>query len=173
MSPWACIRGEPGSTLVLAAYTAPREAFREINQRFEEKWKEKTGKKVRIKESFLSSGAQSRAVVDGFAADVVALALEVDVDRIAQAGLIQGPWRQGPNGGILAESVVAFAVRPGNPKKIRQWSDLLQEGLEVLTPNPKTSGGAQWNVLAAFGAARRGRVGNFSGDETGAYQFLT
>lgn len=172
LTQWGCSAGDRGDTLILAAYTAPREAFREINHLFEKHWKEKTGKKVRIKESFLSSGAQSRAVVDGFAADVVALALEVDVERIAEAGLIQQDWRKGLHQGILTESVVAFAVRPGNPKGVRQWSDLLQEDLEVLTPNPKTSGGAQWNVLAAYGAAKRGRVAGFAGNDTGAFDFL-
>ena len=169
----ACPDRHPGRTLILAAYTAPREAFREINQAFEKNWREKTGETIKIQESYLSSGAQSRAVVDGFAADVVVLALDVDVDRLGQAGLIQENWRQGPNKGILTESIVAFAVRPGNPKGIKDWEDLLQKELKVLTPNPKTSGGAQWNVLAAYGAALRGKVPGISQDPKGAVDFLS
>jgi sulfate transport system substrate-binding protein len=167
----AC-RKESRRGLILAAYTAPREAFREINGLFENKWRKEKGEAIRIKESYLSSGAQSRAVVDGFEADVVALALEVDVDRLAEVGLITQPWREGPNGGILTESIVAFAVRSGNPHGVNDWRDLLKEGLEVLTPNPKTSGGAQWNVLAAYGAADRGMVEGFPSGKAGAIQFL-
>lgn len=168
----SCRSAPSERTLTLAAYTAPREAFREINQAFEEAWFEKTKEKIQVKSSYLSSGAQSRAVRDGFAADVVALALASDINRLVKAGLITHPWQQGPTGGILNESVVALAVRPGNPKKIRDWKDLLQPGLAVLTPNPKTSGGAQWNVLAVYGAALAGQVPGFAADERGAQQFL-
>jgi len=169
----ACRGPAPQQRLVLGAYTAPREAFREINERFEAEWERKTGQSLQIQESYLSSGAQSRAVVDGFEADVVALSLDSDLDRLVQAGLIRHPWREGPHGGYLTESLVAFAVRPGNPKGIRDWSDLLRPGLKVLTPNPKTSGGAQWNVLAAYGAVLRGKVAGFSSDPQGAQEFLT
>lgn len=170
--PLGCSGRGQTKTLVVAAFTAPREALREINQRFEKLWLKKRGESLKIKESYLSSGAQSRAVLDGFAADVVVLALDVDVDRLARAGLIRGSWRQEPHQGILTESVVAFAVRPGNPHQIKNWQDLLKPGLEVLTPNPKTSGGAQWNVLAAYGAARRGSIPGFSNNDQGASRFL-
>lgn len=168
----SCSRWEGGRTLTLAAYTAPREAFREINRLFEDQWRREKGESIRVKESFLSSGGQARAVIDGFPADVVALALAVDVDRIQEAKLINHPWRTAPHEGMVTRSVVAFAVREGNPKGVQDWKDLLQPGLEVLTPNPKTSGGARWNVLAAYGAVLRGHVPGFSPDEAGAMEFL-
>ena len=158
--------------LTLAAYTTPREAYGEIIPLFQTYWKEKTGQTVTFEESYLGSGAQSRAVVEGFEADVVALSLEADVIRIEKAGLITNDWRSNPYGGIVSTSVVAFAVREGNPKNIQDWADLAQPDLEILTPNPKTSGGAMWNVLALYGAAQRGNVDGFTADETGAQDFL-
>jgi sulfate transport system substrate-binding protein len=158
--------------LTLAAYTTPREAYAEIIPLFQAHWKEKTGQKVIFEESYQGSGAQSRAVVEGFEADVVALSLEADVTRIEKAGLITHDWRSKPFGGMVSTSVVAFAVREGNPKNIHDWADLTQPDLEILTPNPKTSGGAMWNVLALYGAARRGHVEGFSADEKGAQDFL-
>jgi sulfate transport system substrate-binding protein len=158
--------------LTLAAYTTPREAYAEIIPLFQEQWKEKTGQTVTFEESYQGSGAQSRAVVEGFEADIVALSLEADVNRIEDAGLITHDWRSQPFGGMVSTSVVAFAVREGNPKNIRDWADLAQPDLEVLTPNPKTSGGAMWNVLALYGAARRGHVEGIAADEAGAQEFL-
>ncbi|MFT3890711.1 MAG: sulfate ABC transporter substrate-binding protein [Anaerolineales bacterium] len=158
--------------LVLAGYTTPREAYGEIIPLFQAYWKEKTGQTVTFEESYQGSGAQSRAVAEGFEADVVALSLEADVTRIEKAGLITHDWRTEPFGGIVSTSVVAFAVREGNPKNIKDWADLTQPGLEVLTPNPKTSGGAMWNVLALYGAAKRGHVEGFSADDAGAQDFL-
>lgn len=169
----ACPGEGAQNTLVLGAYTAPREAFREINERFEKEWERRTGESLKIQESYLSSGAQSRAVLDGFAADVVALSLDSDVDRLADAGLIKHPWRRGPTEGYVTESVVAFAVRPGNPKDVNGWQDLLKPGLKILTPNPKTSGGAQWNVLAVYGAALRGAVPGVAASPEAAQKFLT
>jgi len=158
--------------LTLAAYTTPREAYGEIIPLFVESWKEKTGQTVVFEESYQGSGAQSRAVVEGFEADIVALSLEADVTRIEKAGLITHDWRSEPFGGMVSTSVVAFAVREGNPKNIKDWADLTQPELEILTPNPKTSGGAMWNVLALYGAARRGHVEGFTADDTGAQDFL-
>jgi sulfate transport system substrate-binding protein len=158
--------------LVLAAYTTPREAYAEIIPLFQASWKEKTGQTVTVEESYQGSGAQSRAVVEGFEADVVALSLEADITRIEKAGLITHDWRSEPFGGMVSTSVVAFAVREGNPKNIQDWADLLQPDLEVLTPNPKTSGGAMWNVLALYGAAKRGHVEGFTADDAGAQDFL-
>ena len=158
--------------LTLAGYTTPREAYAEILPLFQNYWKDKTGQTVTFEESYQGSGAQSRAVVEGFEADVVALSLEADVTRIEKAGLITDDWRSKPYGGMVSTSVVAFAVREGNPKNIKDWADLAQPGLEVLTPNPKTSGGAMWNVLALYGAAKRGKVEGFSGDDSGAQDFL-
>jgi sulfate transport system substrate-binding protein len=158
--------------LTLAAYTTPREAYAEIIPLFQSYWKDRTGQTVTLEESYQGSGAQSRAVVEGFEADIVALSLEADVNRIEKAGLITHDWRAQPYGGMVSTSVVAFAVHEGNPKNIQDWADLAQPGLEILTPNPKTSGGAMWNVLALYGAAKRGHVQGFSADDEGAQEFL-
>ena len=158
--------------LILAGYTTPREAYGEIIPLFQADWKEKTGQTVTFEESYQGSGAQSRAVAEGFEADVVALSLEADITRLEKAGLITHDWRSKPLGGMVSNSVVAFAVREGNPKNIKDWADLLQPELEILTPNPKTSGGAMWNVLALYGAAKRGNVEGFTADDQGAQDFL-
>ena len=158
--------------LTLGAYTTPREAYGEIIPLFQKFWKDKTGQTVTFEESYQGSGAQSRAVVEGFEADVVALSLEADVNRIEKAGLITNDWRSEPFGGMVSTSVVAFAVREGNPKNIQDWEDLTQADLEILTPNPKTSGGAMWNILGLYGAAKRGTVTGYSGDDEGAQKFL-
>src|SRR5688500_16485853 len=164
--------GEGEVKLTLAAYTTPREAYAEIIPLFQADWKDKTGQTVTVEESYQGSGAQSRAVVEGFEADVVDLSLEADVNRIEDAGLITHDWRSEPFGGMVSTSAVAFAVREGNPKNIHDWADLIQPDLEILTPNPKTSGGAMWNVLALYGAAKRGHVKGFSADDAGAQDFL-
>lgn len=158
--------------LTLGAYTTPREAYAEIIPLFQADWKKKTGQTVTFEESYQGSGAQSRAVVEGFEADIVALSLEADINRIEKAGLITHDWRTEPFGGMVSTSVVAFAVREGNPKNINDWADLVQPDLEILTPNPKTSGGAMWNVLALYGAAQRGHVEGFTADDAGAQDFL-
>ncbi|HSK65942.1 MAG TPA: sulfate ABC transporter substrate-binding protein [Anaerolineales bacterium] len=158
--------------MILAGYTTPREAYRELIPLFQEQWKAKTGQNVVFEESYQGSGAQSRAVAEGFEADIVALSLEADVIRLEEAGLITHNWRNQPFGGMVSTSVVAFAVREGNPKGIQDWADLAQPGLEILTPNPKTSGGAMWNILGAYGAAQRGHVAGYSADEAGAQEFL-
>src|ERR1700752_2066885 len=136
--------------LTLGAYTTPREAYAEIIPAFQAYWQEKTGKTVTFEESYQGSGAQSPGVVEGFEADVVALSLEADITRIENAGLIPHDWRSEPYSGIVSTSVVALAVNQGNPKNIHDWKDLLQPDLEILTPNPKTSGGAMWNILALY-----------------------
>ena len=158
--------------LVLAAYTTPREAYGEIIPLFQAYWKDKTGQTVTFEESYQGSGAQSRAVVEGFEADVVALSLEADVTRIEKAGLITHDWRSEPFGGMVSTSVVSFAVHKGNPKNIKDWADLAQPDLEILTPNPKTSGGAMWNILALYGAAKRGHVVGYNADDAAAQDFL-
>lgn len=173
----ACSPGEASSDggevkLILAAYTTPREAYRELVPIFQQQWKEKTGQTVIFEESYQGSGAQSRAVAEGFEADIVALSLEADVIRLENAGLITHDWRAKPFGGMVSTSVVAFAVREGNPKNIRDWADLAQPGLQILTPNPKTSGGAMWNILGLYGAAERGYVPGYSADDAGAQAFL-
>lgn len=159
-------------SLTLGAYSTPREAFREINRDFKVRWQEAHGEAIEIRESYLGSGAQSRAVVDGFPADIVALALEPDVERIQKAGLITHPWHERPHAGMLTRTLVAFGVRKGNPKGIRDWHDLARGDVEVLSPNPRTSGGAMWNILAAFGAAQRGHVQGFQASQEGGKSFL-
>jgi sulfate transport system substrate-binding protein len=168
---------EPGDEdqvkLILGAYTTPREAYGQIIPLFQADWYQETGQHVVFEESYLGSGAQSRAVVNGFEADVVALSLEADVNRIEEAGLITHDWKAGTYGGIITTSIVSFAVREGNPKGIGDWDNLTQSDLEVLTPNPNTSGGAMWNILGAYGAALRGQVEGVPGDAPdAAFKFL-
>ncbi len=144
--------------IVLAAYTTPREAYREIIPLFQSYWREQTGQSVIFEESYLGSGAQSRAIVEGFEADIAALSLEADITRIEKAGLITHDWRSLPYNGMVSTSIVSFAVRPGNPRQIADWEDLIKPGLNVLTPNPRSSGGAMWNIMGLYGAAKRGYV---------------
>jgi len=159
--------------LILGAYTTPREAYGEIIPLFQEYWLDTTGQHVTFEESYLGSGAQSRAVVEGFEADIVALSLEADVNRIQDAGLITHDWKSGDHKGIITTSIVSFAVREGNPKNIQDWENLAQPGLEILTPNPNTSGGAMWNILAVYGAALRGQIDGVPGDSPeAAAEFL-
>lgn len=158
---------------MLAAYSASREVFeREIIPAFTAAYKARAGKRVRVESSYLASGAQARAVIGGFEADVVALALAPDVDRIAAAGLITRDWRARPHGGMFAATVVAFAVRPGNPLRIAGWPDLARPGVSVLMPNPRTSGGAMWNGAALYGAALRGHAGVPARDPAAAAGYL-
>lgn len=160
-------------TLTLAAYTTPREAYgKAILPAFARHWKEKTGEDVTFEESYQGSGAQARAVKEGFEADVVALSLDPDVDVLAKAGLITHDWRAAGAGGMVTQSIAVIAVRPGNPKKILDWPDLARADVDVLTPNVRTSGGAMWNVLALWGAATRGFAGNKAGDGAGAEKLL-
>ena len=159
--------------LVLAAYTTPREAYAEIIPHFQAYWLEETGQKVVFEESYLGSGAQSRAVVEGFEADIVALSLEADVTRIQNAGLITHDWKAGEYNGMVTTSIVSFAVRKGNPKNVQDWVDLAKPGIEVLTPNPNMSGGAMWNILGLYGAALRGHVDGVAADDhAAAAEFL-
>lgn len=159
--------------ITLGAYTTPREAYAQIIPLFQTKWKAETGQDVTFEESYLASGAQSRAIVDGFDADIAALSLEADIDRIVKAGLITHDWKANANKGMVSTSVVAFAVRPGNPKGINDWADLAKPGVEVLTPNPKTSGGAQWNIMALYGAAMRGKIaGVAANDQAASVEFM-
>ena len=150
----------PRVTLVLGAYTTPREAYGEaIIPAFQEYWETRTGQDVVVRESYQGSGAQARAIVGGFEADIAALSLEADVDKLTEAGLITHDWRAKPHGGMITNSIAVMAVRAGNPRGIRDWADLARPGVEVLTPDPQTSGGAQWNVAALYGAALRGHAG--------------
>ncbi|MCU0662919.1 MAG: sulfate ABC transporter substrate-binding protein [Myxococcota bacterium] len=160
-------------TLTLAAYTTPREVYGQaIIPAFKEHWKAKTGQILKVSESYLGSGAQSRAVVAGFEADVVALSMEPDVARIAQAGLITHDWKSQARSGMVSRSIVVLAVRQGNPKGIKDWDDLARPDVKVLTPNVRTSGGAMWNIMAFWGAALRGHTTSPAGDASAATALL-
>lgn len=161
-------------TLILGAYTTPREAYgKAIIPAFQAYWKQHSGQSVRFQESYLGSGAQARAIVAGFEADVATLSLEGDVNKIKEAGLITRDWKTSPTKGMVSQSVVVLAIRRGNPKGIHDWADLARPGIEILTPNPKTSGGAMWNIAGLYGAALRGHVqGVPKGDPKLAGQFL-
>jgi sulfate transport system substrate-binding protein len=138
--------------LTLVAYSTPREAYGQIIPLFQ---KSPVAKAVSFEQSYGSSGEQARAVLAGLSADVVALSLERDVTDLVNAGLVDKNWNKGFYKGMVTNSVVVFAVRDGNPKKIKNWDDLIKPGVEVITPNPLTSGGARWNVMAAYGAQRK------------------
>jgi len=143
-----------GNALLNVSYDPTRELYQEVNTAFAAKWKQKSGQTVTINQSHGGSGKQARAVIDGLEADVVTLALAYDIDAIARAGLLPRAW-QGrlPQNSCPYTSTIVFLVRAGNPKKIKEWDDLAKPGIQVITPNPKTSGGARWNYLAAWGAA--------------------
>ncbi len=141
--------GGSGKKITLVAYSTPREAYEAIIPAFQ---KTAEGEGVDFEQSYAASGEQSRAVESGLPADFVAFSLEPDVTRLVDADLVDANWAEDEYNGMVTDSVVVFAVRPGNPKNIHTWDDLLQEGLEVITPNPFTSGGAQWNIMAAYGA---------------------
>jgi sulfate transport system substrate-binding protein len=159
--------------LILGAYTTPREAYSKIIPLFQARWKAQTGQDVTFEESYQGSGAQSRAIVEGFEADIAALSLEADINRIEEAGLITHNWREVGAKGMVSTSIVVLGVRKGNPLGIKDWADLARPGVEILTPNAKTSGGAMWNILALYGAARRGFVeGVPKDDEAVAQAFL-
>ena len=155
--------------LLNVSYDPTRELYQEINNAFAKYWKEKTGEELKIDQSHGGSGKQARAVIDGLEADVVTLALAYDVDVIAKAGLIRKDWqRRLQNNSAPYTSTIVFLVRKGNPKGIKDWDDLVRQGLSVITPNPKTSGGARWNYLAAWGYALR-KYGN---DDRKAKEFV-
>jgi len=162
----------PDVTLTLAAYSVPADAYKELIPLFQAQWLAKTGQKVIFQQSYAGSGAQSRAVIGGLEADVVALSLETDVTKIAQAKLITHDWQAGDYHGFVTDSVVVLAVRKDNPKNIKDWADLTQAGLGILTPDPSTSGGAQWNILAAYGAVRHGKVAGYDNSDAGALKYL-
>jgi sulfate transport system substrate-binding protein len=140
--------------LLNVSYDPTRELYDAVNGAFAKHWKAKTGQDVVVKQSHGGSGKQARAVVDGLEADVVTLALAYDVDAIARAGLLATDWqRRLPQNASPYTSTIVFLVRKGNPKEIRGWDDLVKPGVSVITPNPKTSGGARWNYLAAWAHA--------------------
>jgi sulfate/thiosulfate-binding protein len=145
------------TTLLNVSYDPTRELYADINRAFIAEQTARTGATLAIRMSHGGSGAQARAVIDGLEADVVTLALQPDIDAIAQrSGLVAADWRDKlPNHAVPYTSTILFVVRKGNPKHIKDWSDLVRPGVSVITPNPKTSGGARWNYLAAWGYAMR------------------
>src|ERR1700733_13309491 len=141
--------------LLNVSYDPTRELYQDINAAFAKQWKAKTGVDVQISQSHGGSGKQARSVIDGLQADVVTLALAYDIDVLAEkAKLVPQNWRSRlPNNSTPYTSTIVFLVRKGNPKHIQDWDDLIKPGIAVITPNPKTSGGARWNYLAAWGYA--------------------
>ncbi len=156
--------------LLNVSYDPTRELYKAINPAFAADWKAKTGETIEIQASHGGSGAQARAVIDGLPADVVTLALAADIDAVAtRSGRVAADWQKRlPNNASPYTSTIVFLVRKGNPKAIKDWDDLVKPGVGVITPNPKTSGGARWNYLAAWGYAAK----KFGGDETKAKDFV-
>jgi sulfate/thiosulfate-binding protein len=149
--------------LLNVSYDPTRELYQDIGAAFAAAWKAKTGETVSTKTSHGGSGSQARAVIDGLQADIVSLALAYDIDSIAERGLIGKDWQSRlPNNSTPFTSTIVFLVRKGNPKKIKDWNDLARPGVSVITPNPKTSGGARWNYLAAWGYALKQNANNES-----------
>jgi sulfate transport system substrate-binding protein len=157
-------------TLLNVSYDPTRELYTEFNALFAKHWKEKTGHTVTIQQSHGGAGKQARAVIDGLQADVVTLALAYDIDAVAEkAKLFPADWQKRlPNNSAPYTSTIIFLVRKGNPKGIKDWDDLVKPGVSVITPNPKTSGGARWNYLAAWGYVLK-KTGN---DEAKAREFI-
>jgi sulfate/thiosulfate transport system substrate-binding protein len=144
-----CGGGSGGDKLTLVAYSTPREAYEQLIPEFQ---KTAAGKGVSFSQSYGASGDQSRAVQNGLAADVVAFSLEPDMTKLVDAGLVAKDWNADAHKGMITNSVAVFIVRKGNPRNIRTWDDLIKPGVEVIEPNPFTSGGAKWNIMAAYGA---------------------
>src|SRR6266699_2589419 len=147
--------------LLNVSYDPTRELYVTINKAFAAKFKADTGKTIEIRQSHGGSGKQARSVIDGLAADVVTLALAYDIDAIADRGQIAADWQKMlPDNAAPYTSTIVFLVRKGNPKGVKDWDDLAKSGIKIVTPNPKTSGGARWNYLAAWGYALRKSGGN-------------
>ena len=147
--------------LLNVSYDPTRELYQDVNAAFAKSWKAKSGDNVKIKQSHGGSGKQARSVIDGLEADVVTLALGYDIDALAEKNLLRKDWQTRlPHNASPYTSTIVLLVRKGNPKAIRDWNDLVKPGVAVITPNPKTSGGARWNHLAAWGYALRQPGGN-------------
>ncbi len=159
------------TTILNVSYDPTRELYKDFNAAFAEKWKADTGETVTIQASHGGSGKQARAVIDGLEADVVTLALEADIDAIAkETGKIPADWKtKFENNSAPYTSTIVFLVRKGNPKGIKDWGDLVKDDIQVITPNPKTSGGARWNFLAAWAWARAAN----GGDDAKAQEYVT
>src|SRR6202011_4593094 len=153
---WAGSAFAADVTLLNVSYDPTRELYVDFNKAFASAYQKETGKTVEIKQSHGGSGSQARGVIDGLQADVVSLALAYDIDAIASKGLIAADWQKRlPLNASPYTSTIVFLVRKGNPKAVKDWDDLIKPGVSVITPNPKTSGGARWNYLAAWGYAEK------------------
>jgi sulfate transport system substrate-binding protein len=141
--------GSSDEKVSLVAYSTPKEAYGKLTEAFK---KTPDGEGVTFEQSFAASGEQSRSVASGLPADIVALSLQPDVDKLVEPKKVAANWSEDPHEGFVTRSVVVLAVRKGNPKNIRRWEDLTRDGVEVIEPNPFTSGGARWNVMAAYGS---------------------
>jgi sulfate/thiosulfate-binding protein len=141
--------GSGGNSLSLVAYSTPKEAYAEVIPAFQ---KTPGGKDVKFSQSYGASGEQSRAVLGGLPADVVAFSLSPDVNKLVDKSIVDASWNKDQYGGFVTNSVAVLLVRKGNPKNIKGWDDLVKPGVQVITPNPFTSGGAKWNIMAAYGA---------------------
>jgi sulfate/thiosulfate-binding protein len=170
-APAATVAGSKGAVEILnVSYDPTRELYQAFNAAFAKDWKEKNGQDVSVKQSHGGSGSQARAVIDGLAADVVTLALAYDVNAVQKAGLIADGWQAKlPDNSLPYYSTIVFVVRKGNPKGIKDWDDLVKPGVGIITPNPKTSGGARWNYLSAWGYALKKN----NGDEAKAKDFIS
>src|SRR5262245_47527772 len=151
LTPLAAARGA-GTQLSLVAYSTPRDAYASLIPMFQ---KTPDGDGVSFTQSYGASGDQTRSIIAGLDADVVELSLPPDMDQLVKAEIVSPNWKKQSYKGIVTDSVVVFVVRPGNPKHIKSWNDLLRKGIQVVTPNPFTSGGARWNVMAAYGSWRK------------------
>ena len=167
---FGCVSGaaqahQAGTNVNLVAYSTPKPVLAKLISRFGHT---SAGQGVSFSQSYGPSGSQARAIAAGQPADIAFLSTGLDVDTVADAGLVSKSWTKAPNEGIVADSVVAFVVRPGNPKHIHSWKDLIKPGVQVVTPDPFPSGSAKWNVLAAYGAMRKSGESNKQ-----AIQFVT
>jgi len=167
-----CTRAK-SPVITLGAYSNPYEAYGKLTNTFASDWKTNHGQQVIFQMSFTGSTTQAENIISGFPADIYASSLAPDVELVQKAGLITHDWQHDADGSIVATSVVGFMVRPGNPKNIDDWTDLLQPGLKILTPDPAQSGGAKWNIVAAYGAAIRGKVPGYAANsQADAQRFL-
>jgi sulfate/thiosulfate-binding protein len=170
LSTLAPFASAPAQELLNVSYDPTRELYQEFNAAFAKQWQAKTGKTVTIQQSHGGAAKQARAVIDGLEADVLTLALAYDIDAVAESGLLPRDWqRRLPNNSAPYTSTIVFLVRKGNPKGVKDWSDLVKPGIQVITPNPKTSGGARWNYLAAWAYA----LEQPGGSDAKAKEFVT
>ncbi|QJD87452.1 sulfate ABC transporter substrate-binding protein [Cohnella herbarum] len=160
-------------TLVVGAYSVVKDALKDILPAFKAEWKAKTGQTVAFQESYEASGTQARSIVGGFGADVTLLALEGDIEKLVKAGLVASEWNQTPDKGMITRSIVVLGTRVGNPLGIKDFEDIAKPGVKVLYPNPKTSGGAQWDINAIYGAGlKKSEIATGTKDPAAAKKFL-